>query len=307
MEVSSHALSQGRTEGVDFQSAIFTNLTQDHLDYHVSMEGYFQAKRRLFLNAHPDALKIINNDDAFGKRLKTECSGKVVTYGIENNSDYMAKDLKLHGNGTEFDFIFPGGKYKLKTPLIGKHNVLNILAALAWADRQDLKLQGLRVIEKFATVPGRLERVNCKKDFAVYVDYAHTDDALKNVILSLRQIASGKLIVVFGCGGDRDKTKRPKMGKVVTELSDYAIITSDNPRCEDPNQIIKEIEAGIVKDNYSIVPERGQAIKKALQLAKAGDVVLIAGKGHEDYQVFKAKTIHFDDREVALQCLDAMN
>ncbi|MDD2752417.1 MAG: UDP-N-acetylmuramoyl-L-alanyl-D-glutamate--2,6-diaminopimelate ligase [Candidatus Omnitrophica bacterium] len=308
MEVSSHALAQGRTEGINFQSAIFTNLTQDHLDYHRSMEEYFQAKSRLFQNALPATLKIINNDDAFGRRLKSETTGRVTTYGIENNADYMAQDLKLKVEDSEFLFVGPRAKTKFKIQLIGRHNVLNILAALSWADQEGIPPEIIQAaIEKFSAVPGRLERVNCAKGFAVYVDYAHTDDALKNVILSLRQACAGKLIVVFGCGGERDKTKRPKMGKVVTELADYAIITSDNPRSEDPNQIIKEIEQGISKDNYSVVPERGQAINKSLHLAKAGDIVLIAGKGHEDYQILKDKTIHFDDREVAAQCLNAMN
>ncbi len=308
MEVSSHALAQERTEGIKFQSAIFTNLTQDHLDYHLTMEDYFQAKSRLFKDSSSSAIKIINNDDTFGRRIKDEITGSVITYGIENKSDYMAQDLKLGIKVTEFTLLGPRGEEKFTTKLIGRHNVLNILAAVAWADQEGIDSQIIKnAIEKFPGVPGRLERVNCVKDFVVYVDYAHTDDALKNVILSLRQVSSGKLIVVFGCGGERDKSKRPKMGKVVTELADYAIITSDNPRSEDPDEIIKDILRGVHKDNYCIIPDRYEAIKKALSMAKGDDIILIAGKGHENYQIFKDRMVHFDDREVAAECLNALS
>ncbi|MDD5594815.1 MAG: UDP-N-acetylmuramoyl-L-alanyl-D-glutamate--2,6-diaminopimelate ligase [Candidatus Omnitrophica bacterium] len=308
MEVSSHALAQERTAGIKFQSAIFTNLTQDHLDYHLTMEEYFSAKSRLFKDCSPSAIKIINNDDAFGRRIKEEVSEKIITYGIENKSDYMAQDLKLGIKESEFTLSGPQMKEKIKTKLIGRHNVLNILAAVSWANQEGIDPQVIRnAIERFPGVPGRLERVDSRKDYAIYVDYAHTDDALKNVILSLKQISSQKLIVVFGCGGERDKGKRPKMGKVVTELADYAIITSDNPRSEDPDGIIKDIVRGIHKDNYCIIPGRKEAIKKALSIAAPGDIVLIAGKGHENYQIFKDQTIHFDDREVVTECLNVMS
>ena len=197
---------------------------------------------------------------------------------------------------------------KFKMPLIGKHNVYNVLAAIAWAKNEGIKMRIIKeAIERFPPVPGRLERVNFNAGFSVFVDYAHTADALKNIIQSLRQISENKIIVVFGCGGDRDKTKRPKMGHIVTELSDYAIITSDNPRSEDPQGIIKDIRRGITKNNYCIIPERYAAIKKSLSLAKPGDIVLVAGKGHENYQVEKDKAIPFDDREVIKECLMSTN
>lgn len=306
MEVSSHALDQERATGINFHSAIFTNLTQDHLDYHVSLENYFQVKARLFKNLEPDSFCVINNDDVYGRRLKKLTSAGVITYGIDTQADVVAQDIKLDISQTEFEVKTGKLQVNLRTPLIGNHNVYNLLACIAWAIKQGLGLSVIKsAIEKFSFVPGRLERIESRSDFAVFVDYAHTEDALSNVLGFLRQIASGRIIVVFGCGGERDKTKRPKMGRVVTTLADYAIITNDNPRSEDPDEIIADIRNGIAKNNYCVILDRREAIEQALSIAKSADIVLIAGKGHENYQILKDKTIHFDDREVVKECLAA--
>jgi UDP-N-acetylmuramoyl-L-alanyl-D-glutamate--2,6-diaminopimelate ligase len=307
-EVSSHALDQHRTEAVNFHSAIFTNLTQDHLDYHTTLENYFQAKSRLFRNLDPKSFAIVNNDDKYGRKIKKLTRAKVITYGIEHESCVMAKKINLGCCGSEFLLSVPGGKTNFKTKLIGKHNVYNILAAVAWGLEEGLDILPIKsVVQKFNLIPGRLERIDLGQDFYVFVDYAHTEDALKNIISAFRHMPSRKIFVVFGCGGERDKTKRPKMGRAVTELADFAIITSDNPRCEDPMEIIKDIKRGIKKNNYCVIPERAEAIRRSLNLAGTGDIVLVAGKGHEDYQVFKDRTIHFDDREAIRECLESMN
>ena len=308
IEVSSHALDQARIGGIDFNSAIFTNLTQDHLDYHLTIENYFLAKVKLFNDLSRDAFCVLNNDDPYGRKLAALTKSKVVTYGIENNSSLMARDIKLDISGSEFTLLTDDKKIKMKVKLIGKYNIYNILAALAWALRQGLDLAKAKsAIEDFELVPGRLERILCRGGFTVFVDYAHTEDALKNVITSLRPLTKGRLIVVFGCGGDRDKNKRSKMGKVVSELSDFAVITNDNPRSEDPQAIIEDIKSGIIKDNYAVLPDRTAAIKKALTIAKAQDTVLIAGKGHENCQILKDKTVPFNDCEAVRKCLQSMN
>ena len=308
MEVSSHALDQGRTSGIDFHSAIFTNLTQDHLDYHKTLNNYFKAKAGLFRNMPPGSFAVINNDDKYSNRLKKITKAKVITYAIDSKADFRAADIKFALSHTQLRLISPKGEINLKTALIGKHNVYNVLAACAWANTEGISMRLIsEAIENFTCVPGRLERVNIKCAFSVFVDYAHTEDALKNIIQSLRRVCDKKVIVVFGCGGERDKTKRPKMGYVVTQLSDYAIITNDNPRCEPPREIIKDIRRGITKNNYCVIPERYEAIKKSLSLAKAGDIVLVAGKGHENYQIIKDKIIAFNDREAIRECLRSAN
>ncbi len=308
MEVSSHALDQDRTQGVRFHSAIFTNLTQDHLDYHKTIGNYFQAKAKLFRSLDAKAFAVINNDDKYGRRLKGITKAHVITYGIKNKSQVRAENIKFDARNSEFTLNASGRRMHLKTKLIGTHNIYNILAAVAWAKQAGISDDKIkRTIEEFSLVPGRLERVALAKKFSVFVDYAHTHDALKNIIKSLREVSKKRIIVVFGCGGERDKTKRPKMGRVVTQLSDYAIITNDNPRSEDPQAIIRDIKRGISKNNFCVIPERCKAIKKSLTLANEGDVVLIAGKGHENYQVLKDKVIHFDDREWVRKCLQSMN
>jgi UDP-N-acetylmuramoyl-L-alanyl-D-glutamate--2,6-diaminopimelate ligase len=310
MEVSSHALAQERVEGIEFHSAIFTNITQDHLDYHHTREEYFQAKSKLFRNIHSSAYAVINNDDPYAARLKELTKTQIVTYGITNNSDIMASKIKFDISHTEFilrDNISQR-QLRLKTQLIGIFNTYNILSAVAWALKDGLDVKTtVSALEKFNYVPGRLERIDSGALFEIFVDYAHTEDALKNAINTLRQLTAKRLIVVFGCGGERDRTKRPKMGKVVTESADLAVITSDNPRSEDPKEIIADIKQGIKKDNYYVFVDRREAIKKGLTLARPGDIVLLAGKGHENYQILKDRRLEFDDREVARQCLKSLN
>jgi UDP-N-acetylmuramoyl-L-alanyl-D-glutamate--2,6-diaminopimelate ligase len=308
MEVSSHALDQDRTEGIDFHSAVFTNLTQDHLDYHKTLEEYFQAKAKLFKNINPDSFAVINNDDRYGLRLKKLTKAKIITYGIENKADVTAMDIRFDSLYTEFQLAIPEGKVRFRSRLIGRHNVYNLLATAAWALKCGIDISIIKSsLEGFYFVPGRLERIDFAGDFSIFVDYAHTEDALKNAIETLKYLYKKRIIVVFGCGGERDKTKRPKMGRTVSELSDYAIITNDNPRSEDPDEIIKDIKRGIRKNNYCVIPERREAIKKSLSLAKTGDIVLVAGKGHENYQIMKDRVIHFDDREVIRECLKLLN
>lgn len=308
MEVSSHALEQDRTEDIDFHSAIFTNLTHDHLDYHKTLRNYFNSKAKLFKGISSPSFGIINNDDKFGARFKELTRARIVTYGINNKALVTAKDIKFNIRGTEFRLVCPNGEVELTSSLIGRYNVYNILAAAAWAQAEGIGLSAIkRGIKRFSFVPGRLEKIDNNKDFSVFVDYAHTADALKNVISALKQISKSRIITVFGCGGERDKTKRPKMGRVVTELSDYAIITNDNPRSEEPLEIIGQIKRGIKKANFCVIPVRRDAIAKALSLAKPKDIVLVAGKGHEGYQILKDKTLHFDDREVIKECLKSVN
>jgi len=310
MEVSSHALAQERVQGIKFYSAIFTNITQDHLDYHKTQEEYFQAKSKLFRNIHPPGYAVINNDDPYSARLKELTKSEIVTYGINNDSDIMAKDIKFDIRHTDFTLRdnINRRELKLKTNLIGIFNTYNILCAVAWALRDGLDLEIIvSALEKFSLVPGRLERLDSRRGFQIFVDYAHTEDALKNVITTLKQLPHKRLIVVFGCGGERDRTKRPKMGSAVTELADFAVITSDNPRSEVPEAIIEEIRQGIKKDNYCVFVDRQEAIKKGLSLARDEDIVLLAGKGCENYQILKDKRIEFDDREVARQCLKSLN
>lgn len=304
MEVSSHALDQGRTDAIRFCSAIFTNLTQDHLDYHKNLEDYFQAKTKLFKALGKQSSAIINIDDPWGRRLLDLTKASVITYGIENEAKVSAKEIKFDFTHTEFILKTSELKTKFKTLLIGRHNVYNILAAIALGISQGIKIPDIKsAIERLNFVPGRLQRIETGRDFFCFVDYAHTEDALKNVINTLREITRKKIIVVFGCGGERDKTKRPKMGRVVTELADFAIITNDNPRSEEAQDIVNNIKQGIKKDNYCIILDRKDAIKKSLSLAAKGDIVLVAGKGHEDYQILKNKKIHFDDTEVIKECL----
>jgi UDP-N-acetylmuramoyl-L-alanyl-D-glutamate--2,6-diaminopimelate ligase len=304
MEVSSHALDQKRVSGINFRQAIFTNLTQDHLDYHKNINRYFSAKLKLFRMLAVSGAAIINNDDEYGRRIKKSVSCRLITYGIKNKSTVMAKDIDFGIEGTEFTLIGPGVNSRIKTRLIGRYNIYNILAALSWGISEGLPFKNIKsAIEKFKNVPGRLEKITSKAGHNIFVDYAHTPDALFNVISALRPLTRGKIVVVFGCGGERDKLKRPKMGKIVTTLADYAVITSDNPRSEDPSSIIRDICKGINKDNYRVIPDRFKAIKQALKLIKQEDCLVIAGKGHEDYQVFKTKTVHFSDREAVAKCL----
>jgi len=307
MEVSSHALDQERVGEIDFKSAVFTNLTQDHLDYHSTQEDYFLAKSRLFKGLKPSSFCIINIDDPFGRRLLSLTKAEKATYAIDAEADFSAEGIKFDMQHTQFILRSGSGNTPLKSRLIGRHNVYNTLAAAAWGIKAGIPLEAVKkAMEKFSSVPGRLERIDSRAGFFVFVDYAHTEDALKNVLTTLRELKPKRIITLFGCGGERDKGKRPKMGRVVSELSDYSVVTSDNPRSEDPRQIIKEIIKGIKKDNYCVIEDRKSAVQKAISLAEAGDIVLLAGKGHEDYQVLKSGRVHFDDREVARECLASL-
>ena len=311
MEVSSHALDQGRTKDIEFKVAVFTNLTQDHLDYHKDLESYFKAKEKLFLESRTEPIAVINRDDPYGRRLIGELHKGVLTYGLEQGVDIKAEDIRLGLRSSQFQVKTPHGEIKVKTHLLGLHNVYNILATIGAALSLGVNLEAiLEGVNKLEFVPGRLQPVQCGQKFHVFVDYAHTDDALKNVLSYLSNIQQslklkGKIIIVFGCGGNRDRLKRPKMGAIASELADKCIITNDNPRNEDPDVIVRDIQKGITRDNCEVVLDRKKAIKKALGLARDNDIVIIAGKGHENYQIFKGKTVHFDDVEIAIEILGA--
>ncbi|MDP8265995.1 MAG: UDP-N-acetylmuramoyl-L-alanyl-D-glutamate--2,6-diaminopimelate ligase [Candidatus Aceula meridiana] len=299
MEVSSHALDQGRVSGLKFKVAVFTNLTQDHLDYHHTIEEYFLAKAKLFEMLDETATAIINGDDAHGKKIAEHTSAKVVSYGFESQNNVTAKNSHLSLSGAHFVLSMEEEECEIETSLIGSHNIYNILAAAAVAHAFGIDIEQIKQgVENLVCVPGRLERVESIKDFKIFVDYAHTDDALKNVLSSLRQVHLGRILLVFGCGGDRDKTKRVKMGKVASDLADFTILTNDNPRGEDPDEIVYKIASGFEKKNYLIVLERRQAIERVLGLAKKGDLVLVAGKGHENYQILRGKIVPFDDKQI---------
>jgi len=307
-EVSSHALDQGRVLGIDFHSAVFTNLTQDHLDYHKNLRSYFHAKSKLFKGLSAKAFAVLNQDDKHYPLLKKITKAKVITYGIDIRAQVRAEKISYGLKSTKFILVFPEGRLRIEARLIGRHNIYNILAAFAWGLKEGLPLDKVKdAIESFSFAPGRLEPVKCGMGFHIFVDYAHTEDALRNTLESLRNLSLKRIITVFGCGGERDTLKRPKMGKVASELSDFVILTNDNPRSENPGGIIKDITAGIKKDNYSVIYNRREAIRSALAMAKKGDIVLVAGKGHEKYQILKDKVIRFDDREEISRCLKSMN
>ncbi len=306
MEVSSHALDQRRTEGVEFHSAVFTNLTRDHLDYHKTEEEYFRAKSLLFSGLSGRAFCVINTDDAYGRRLSGMTAAAVNGYGLRDDADFRAVDIRLSREESSFRITVKGADCgeAFRTALVGRHNVYNALAASAWALCSGIDSKTLKTaLESFSYVPGRMERIDSPRGFSVYVDYAHTPDALEKVLSSLRQLSEGRIITVFGCGGERDRLKRPLMGGVVSEFSDYALLTNDNPRSEDPSSIISAIEEGMKNDNYRVIPDRREAIAAALKMAGPGDIVLVAGKGHEDYQIIGADKLHFDDREAVRECL----
>jgi UDP-N-acetylmuramoyl-L-alanyl-D-glutamate--2,6-diaminopimelate ligase len=311
MEVSSHALAQERTRGLEWDVAIFTNLTQDHLDFHRTMENYFEAKAKLFqdLPSQPKkkASAVINVDDRYGEKLIGRIAGKipVVTYGLGLHADFRASNYRTEFAGTSYQLDARGRSYLVRVPLIGRFNVANSMAALEAATLMGVNLRNaILSLSRSPQVPGRLELVPAKRQFQIFVDYAHTDDALRNVLKTLRELKPRKLIVVFGCGGDRDLKKRPLMGRAADELADHAIITSDNPRKENPEAIINEVEKGFRSTHYEKIVERAEAIRQAVAMAQPRDLVLIAGKGHEKYQEFADHTIPFDDIQVARRALD---
>jgi len=304
IEVSSHALTQDRVHGIDFRVAVFTNLTSDHLDYHETKEDYFSAKASLFTELAPESAAVINKDDPHGQKLMTMTGAKIMTYGIESQADVTAKDIQLNMSGSCFTLVCSAGEIEIQTKLIGTHNVYNILSAASACLAEGVPLNVIRKgVEHLAAVPGRLERVECGQDFSVFIDYAHTQDALDNVLTSIRQAGGERIILVFGCGGDRDQFKRPLMGQTAGRLADLCIVTSDNPRSENPQSIIDQIIPGFERDNYKVVVNRKKAIKQALAEAKPGDIVLIAGKGHETYQIFSDKKIDFYERDIIEKCL----
>jgi UDP-N-acetylmuramoyl-L-alanyl-D-glutamate--2,6-diaminopimelate ligase len=311
MEVSSHALSLRRVDGMTFAAAVFTNLTRDHLDFHSDMEDYFNAKRRLFEMLDSTAPRLLNVDDPRGEALAA-AGGRAVTYAINKAADITPGPLSFSLDGLRFEVRTPRGTVRVRSKLVGRPNVYNILAAVATATALDLPFDAIeRGVQALAGVPGRFELVSTEHDdVTVVVDYAHTDDALRNLLETARPLARGRLITVFGCGGDRDRTKRPLMGAVAGRLSDVIVITSDNPRGEDPMRIIEEIQRGITADTKKAgdqrqlaIIDRRAAIVKAIELARAGDVVLVAGKGHEKYQVIGDRVLPFDDVDIAREAL----
>ena len=312
MEVSSHALALHRVDSVHFGAGVFTNLTRDHLDFHASMEDYFQAKRRLFTMLGPHAPSVLNADDPRAASLAT-AGGRPVTYAINRAADVTPGPLSFSLEGLRFDARTSHGTVEIQSSLVGRPNVYNILAAVATATALDFPTDAIeRGIRALEAVPGRFQMVSEKRDdVSVVVDYAHTDDALRNLLETARPLARGRLITVFGCGGDRDRTKRPLMGAVAGRLSDLLFITSDNPRTEDPLRIIEEIQRGITVDTprdssqrLMTIVDRREAIAKAIELARPGDLVLVAGKGHEKYQIVGNEALPFDDVAVARDALD---
>ncbi len=308
MEVSSHALKQGRVCCCDFDGAVFTNLTQDHLDYHLTWEDYRDSKVKLFSLLQPEAGKyaVVNIDDPAAEYFLAASQVPTWTYGMKEGATLQIADFSFTAGGTDFSFIYQGQKRQMHVPLIGKFNIYNALAAVAVALTEGLPLQQITAdLAKVPQVAGRFELVDEGQDFKVVVDYAHTPDGLLNVLTSARELNPRHLICVFGCGGDRDRTKRPIMGKIAAQMSDFAIITSDNPRTEDPFAIIDEIEVGVKEGGgrYLCEENRRAAIEAAIKMAGKDDLIMIAGKGHEDYQLVMGQVLHFDDREVARELL----
>jgi len=328
-EVSSHALAQKRVDYTGFSAAIFTNLTRDHLDFHITMEDYFRAKERLFKELLlKGGTSVINFDDIYGRRLISELRnskvGNLITYGIETGADIAAVNIRNSFDGLMFDINFNGRTYNIQSPLIGIYNVYNILSAVGAAVSLNVPWDAIiSGIKNMGSVKGRFQKVSLGQNFLCIVDYAHTEDALERLILTAKEIIkeqqsirlgrraaeqhnasrithhASRVITVFGCGGDRDRGKRPRMAALATKLSDYVVITSDNPRSEEPMEIIKEIEKGALRMNYIIEPDREKAIQKAVETAEEGDILLIAGKGHEDYQEIKGARHKFSDMEMA--------
>ena len=311
MEVSSHALHLGRAYGLHFHTAVFTNFTRDHLDYHDTMENYFAAKKLLFEGSGgpPPRFAVINSDDEAGPKMALpRTSSEVLWYGLGRDAALRARNIRDTAEGLRFEVTFEKERFEISSPMAGRFSVYNILAACGAAMTYQLPAETIaQGIGACKGVPGRFERVDEGQPFTIIVDYSHTDDALRNAIAAARSITSKRVITLFGCGGDRDRTKRPLMGQAASELSDVVVLTSDNPRSEDPLQIMNDVLVGIRRsDTKTIVePDRGAAIHKALEEARAGDLVLLAGKGHETYQIFRDKTIHFDDREEARNILRA--
>lgn len=312
MEVTSHALEQGRVENILYDVAIFTNLTPEHLDYHQTMEGYSRAKNRLFRDLKAEkrhkknfpVAAVVNCDDPYCQKVLEGCKEQVITFGLNDaRADLFASGVKLTSLGTEFLLRYHGKTYQIAVPLIGRYNVYNCIAAIGCGLSQGFSMESIsEALHKTPPVPARLERVVNDLGLKIYVDFAHTPDALENVLKCLNEFKEGKIIVVFGCGGNRDRLKRPLMAKVCEQYSDICILTNDNPRNEDPGSIVAEIAKGFTSSfSYLIELDRRSAIEKAIEVATPKDIVLIAGKGHETQQIFAHHTIPFDDRAVAME------
>ena len=316
MEVSSHALDQDRVAGIEFDTAVFTNLTQDHLDYHKTLENYMLAKAKLFDKVSEAGVKngktaVVNIDDAAGKVMLEHAKCRHITYAIDKKADLRATAINVLASGANFTLNNEAfGKMPLKLHITGIFNVYNVMSAVGAALAENIESAVIaKVLQEFTSVPGRFELVKAGQDFSIIVDYAHTPDGVENVLKTARKIAKKKIIAVFGCGGDRDRTKRPIMGRLAAELADVVIATSDNPRSEDPEFILNEVEIGVKEKignkQHEKIVDRRQAIFRAVALAQTDDIVVILGKGHENYQILKDRTIHFDDKEVAREAVAA--
>ncbi len=308
METSSHALHQQRVAGVKYAAAGFTNLTGDHLDYHGNADNYAAAKAMLFEGLAEDAVAVVNADEEASARMTRDCSARIITFGMKADADYRAEDIAITANGTHFVLVTPDGRAEVSMTLIGRHNIENALCAAAIVGEtfQQSVHQIAAGLREAEGAPGRLQAVRAGQPFAVLVDYAHTDDAMENVLSALRPLARGSLRILFGCGGDRDRTKRPRMARTAIGIADAIYITSDNPRTEDPKSIIDEIVAGIPANNRKPVvveSDRRRAIEKIIADAKPNDIILLAGKGHENYQILGRTKHHFDDVEEATNAI----
>ena len=315
MEVSSHALALGRVSGVEFDTAVFTNLTQDHLDFHKTFENYLAAKCKLFEQVSAsDQVKdnkgaVINIDDSYGHRVMEKTTAPTITYSTLGKGTLNASDVHMSTKNSQYTVNYKGESYPVSMNTTGLFNVYNTLAAIGACLQEGISMEAIdTALKTFSSVPGRFELIEEGQDFAVVVDYAHTPDGLQNILETAKAIKENRIIIVFGCGGDRDATKRPIMGRIAAEYGDKIYVTSDNPRTEDPVQIVKDVEVGVkeaLRDgtSYEVIVNRREAIHHAFHDAKAGDIVIIAGKGHENYQILKNETIHFDDREEARKAL----
>ena len=308
METSSQGLALQRLAGLAFDTAVFTNFTQDHLDYHQTMEQYLKAKMMLFEQLNDHGFAILNSDIPVTERIAEVCTNaQALMYGLDDKADLHGEDIAFSYNRSAFTAITPAGRFPVKLRLLGEYNIYNALAAIAVGLRYDCPVPAIQDGLANTVVPGRFELVDRGQDFAVIVDYAHTPDGLENILTAARRITKRKLISVFGCGGDRDNGKRPKMGNISARIADYSVITSDNPRTEDPDAIITQIVSNLPHDaKYVCISGRRDAIHHAIQTAKSGDVVVIAGKGHEDYQEIHGKKFPFDDRVVAADFLETL-
>ncbi|MBI4726571.1 UDP-N-acetylmuramoyl-L-alanyl-D-glutamate--2,6-diaminopimelate ligase [candidate division TA06 bacterium] len=306
MEASSHGIELERVAGIDFKAAAFTNFSQDHLDFHGSLDEYLKAKLRLFQGLSDSSCCVVNVDDPASKNIIESTRASLLTFGLLKPAQITARNIESSLQGTKFQLVTPEGNSEISLSLAGQPNVYNALTACGLGLAGGLSLKAVKAgLEALPEVSGRFQRVSAGQDYEVVVDYAHTPQELERVLITARQLTEGRLITVFGCGGNRDRGKRPLMGKAVAGHSDIVIVTSDNPRTEDPASIINDILPGLKEGNYQIVADRRQAIFQAVAQAQKGDLVMIAGKGHEDYQIIGAEKIHFDDREVALEAIES--